>query len=295
LSNLNEQVRGGITLLRHHDKAFALEVRHVQFGARVCKQDVFGGASITDDKDEDTIGDVLCASHWKAVKDKRKVGGWAYAWPATMISDSPFTLSGPSAGGGGAPAPTNMRPIQTDRYAPDTRFTAVKPAKPNDWPSFPLGFRGIALAATEEYEQVNLFMPTDPRLIAVHAAGDVRCGSLVCDLAGDSSVASNRTVPLQSHLWVIRNWGPSPNSLAWNINLSQQSDTLGGLVVDLPSPAGDRTTQTPGGGGQQQPPTIPTGAQNPPPQEPPPPIAPPPVEGGNTNATSEQAKKDLGF
>lgn len=258
--------------MRDHRRTRPIETRFVQIGARIVDADGFGAMTMHDGA-QDTVGDVLGASHWPAEQGKRPIGGWSYAWPVTTVTETVQSGSGPGgggfgqwkfppssqfqagdksaggsdAGGAGSAPPTAYRPIGGAGYEPDQRFAAVQPAAPSDWPKFPRGWRGVGLCTTQEYEQTNLFMPADPRLIAVHAAGDPLMGSMVCDLDSSFGVAENRRARLQSMMWIIRNWGPAPNSIGWNINLSQQGDHLGGLVVDFPSSPGAGTINTPGG------------------------------------------------
>lgn len=186
--------------------------------------------------------------------------------PAPTIPDSCRPLIGPLA----------VSPILDADYNPDTRFIPLNPSIMirNQKPvmSKPaLDTLGITLIANDENKQIDLFFPTDNRLIAVNAGGDVQCGSLVADLTPDSSIDPDRMSTLQAMFWVIKKPAGAVNSIAWNIGPSGCRDRMGGYVIDdaanggvkiTPSPT---PTPTPGSGNPV--PTggtpVPTGARPP--------------------------------
>ena len=144
-------------------------------------------------------------------------------------------------------------PVGDASMFPDRRYAGVVEAHPNDsgtftWPKLPLGFYGITLAATDEARQIGMFMPTDPRHVAVNHAGDYDCGTLVVDLDRQSGVDLKRMAKLQSMQWVLKEpkaiggggiFDGKKNTIAWNIGGSQQGDSAGGFVIDGPD---DRAT-----------------------------------------------------
>jgi hypothetical protein len=154
----------------------------------------------------------------------------------------------PGAGGGAAPnkpadvcrpliGPLAVSPILDENYGPDLRMEKLNPSvmKRNGKSVMskpPIGYLGITLTGNEENRQVDLFFPTDNRLIAVNYGGDVLCGSLVCDLTPDSEIDPDRLCSLQALTWVIKRPNGGVNTLAWNIGPSGCRDVHGGYVID---------------------------------------------------------------
>lgn len=141
-------------------------------------------------------------------------------------------------------APNTMRPVINETMDPDARFQSAPFATPMEagyklWPRFPEGYYGIALPATNEERQVNLFLPCDPRLIAVNFEDDPQYGSLVCDMDGDGGIDIERMARLQSIMRVIVRPQssllafPDANCLAFQLNASGNGDTMGGLWFDV--------------------------------------------------------------
>lgn len=149
-----------------------------------------------------------------------------------------------SAGATSDGSPYTMRPVIGETMDPDTRFQSAPFATPREgpyklWPRFPEGYYGIALPATNEERQVNLFLPTDPRLVAVNFDDDPAYGSLVCDMDGDGAIDVERMARLQSAFRVVvrprsglLNF-PDANCLAFQLNASGNGDTMGGLFFDV--------------------------------------------------------------
>ncbi len=181
-----------------------------------------------------------------------------------------FTPQGGGAGGGGAagggvmgpaspgtPTPTGaapvacaildefeILPILDKDYGPDTRLQVLKPTRPKRngidlWPKFPRDYFGISLIADEENEQIDLFHPTDPRLIGVHREGDPEMSSLFCDMAPGFRIDPLRMARMSSLLRTIKDpqglidW-KGENSLSLNITDSGCEDVRGGLFTDKP-------------------------------------------------------------
>ena len=143
-----------------------------------------------------------------------------------------------------------MLPVIDDEMSPDSRFSTLEPRWPEIngkrlWPKFPKGWYGTALPGTNENVQVEYFMPSDPRLIAVHKYGDVEMGSLVCEMKQGFRIDEDHSARLQSMMKVLRapaglnigisgagagNVVVSENVIAWNIGFSGLGDTQGGFV-----------------------------------------------------------------
>ena len=172
-------------------------------------------------------------------------------------------------GGGGASPPTCgtspdgdfiMFPILDKDYTADERLKELKPAifkvdGKRAWPKFPKGSVGISLIADEEENQVDLFHPTDPRLVAVNKAGDKDMGSLVFDLTKDFEFDKDRGVPLQSMMWVLKKPLGASNAIAWQLGPSGCKDTRGGYVMD-DSTGGAGVAQSGAGAGQSRPTVV---------------------------------------
>ena len=136
-------------------------------------------------------------------------------------------------------------PVGDAKWRHDDRFKAERTTTPRSddgvrlWPYFPADWFGITTTTTREDAQETLFLPTDPRLVAVNAGSDPAYGSLVCDMAG-SHVDPRRIAPLHSLTRVVKMVGggrlslagPRANALAWNIGASGNRDSLGGLITD---------------------------------------------------------------
>lgn len=140
--------------------------------------------------------------------------------------------------------PNTMRPVTNETMDPDKRFQSAPFVTPMEggyklWPRFPEGYYGVALPATNEERQVNIFLPCDPRLIAVNFDDDPAYGSLVCDMDGDGGIDVERMARLQSALRVVVRprssilTFPDANALAFQLNASGNGDTMGGLFFDV--------------------------------------------------------------
>ncbi len=148
-----------------------------------------------------------------------------------------------SAGGG--PGLT-VSPTFDTTYAPDPRFhphaIPLEDRKPY-WNRFPRGTFGVVLQTMDDERQVEDFLPTDPRLIAVNNAGGDACGTLVCDLGTKSEFDHTRMARLHSAFRVIYKPAVPPaeqtsdpvgsgNALALQFGVSGQLDSPGGFVFD---------------------------------------------------------------
>lgn len=100
-------------------------------------------------------------------------------------------------------------PCIGDNADPDGRYAIMGPRFPKKkgkpiWPKFPKDWRGVALNSTYEAEQIEYYLPTDPRLVAVNRKGDAGMGSWVCDMGDGFEVDPNFIARLQSAWRVVR-------------------------------------------------------------------------------------------
>jgi hypothetical protein len=169
--------------------------------------------------DEDSHGDLLGASCWPA--GSRPMPAWGFAWSVLAVggeADAPYTGPGSEGGSpnpvqprgrgagaspgteavGGTP-PSEMLPAWKIGRAADPRFAAQPLLLPEAWPAFPRGWSGIAVAGTDESEQVLHFHPTDPRLVSPHR-GVPELSSIVTDCKG---VEPDLAARLAHHLFVV--------------------------------------------------------------------------------------------
>lgn len=131
-----------------------------------------------------------------------------------------------------------MLPVLSDGYEEDARFKGLSITLPEGFPKLPKGAYGIAIAGTYEYEQKNLFFPTDPRLYAVNYKGDPKMGSTVYDLDDKFRVDKKRGAPIQAAWRVVKEPLGGANTLALQLGPTGCQDTEGGYVYDLSQGSG---------------------------------------------------------
>jgi hypothetical protein len=135
---------------------------------------------------------------------------------------------------------SSMLPVKTSAMYADKRFAPIGYATPLDpygrgalWPLFPKGYYGLALPATDEPQQVNLFYPCDPRLIAVNNGNEPAMGSMVCDTNDDDELDPDRVARLQSAFRVIKSpYNSRANGIALQLSRSENDDCPGGMMID---------------------------------------------------------------
>lgn len=237
MSHLFESVADGILVVRHRDfsgQGYDLDTRLGLYACELDRHNVSGGGMGEKIVVRKSIGDLNGAFFWPAAS--RPIGGWSWLWGAMAMASSRAPATGGAPGlfaevsrllgefglGGGTPSGSagedNLKfssmktafilPVESGMNA-DSRFGALVPARPRKgdvdlWPKFPRGWYGIALAATDEDRQGNLWFPTDPRLVAVNAAGDHECGTLVVDTTKKYAPDIERMAPLQSAFRVVK-------------------------------------------------------------------------------------------
>lgn len=275
---------GGIIIAQHTNhsrQGYPVDYRFGQAAIRVKKrQDGTGEEDLGHfEEDPERRGDVHGLMNWP--RASRPVDSWQYAFPTIMekgASGGPSGVTQPVPGGlvrpdtptqGGAFTPMGgqtMIPVRSGEMVAAKEFSAVTLSRPKvegkeAWPKFPWGYYGIGMEGVDTDFQVDYFMPVDPRLIAVNKAGDPECGSLVCDLADDSSIEIkkeyDRMAKLQSmQRVVVQPLKAKYNVLAWNIGPSGLDDTRGGYVFEKRVGDSKPATPTPGGGGGEKPPVA---------------------------------------
>lgn len=253
----------GITVGYHIGYAndrWDLDYRAHERAIHVIGRDKFGSWKL----DRNTYGDIFGLMFIQ--KNTRIIPGHRWAWPLITSGGSGGTPTGECgpAGGSFADTPTqggtggagggkckkteqfNATPVWQSGMQEDGRFSSISPETPAGsggvkvWPKFPKGYYGIGVTGDDENEQINYFMPTDPRLIAVNREGDPAMGTNVVDMAPGFEIDPFRHARLQSNMRVIR--GPESewvdyherNSLAWNITDTGCEDSRGGLWIDRP-------------------------------------------------------------
>lgn len=153
-------------------------------------------------------------------------------------SDSPGSSG---TGPGLAVLPTRTKGYQADaRFDPHAIPTETRQPL---WPRFPTDHFGVVLQTMDDNEQVEHFLPTDPRLIAVNEAGGTACGSMIYDLTPVSTYDAARGARLHSGFRVIQKpvvklGGTGAgvmgngNALALQFDVSGQLDSPGGFAFD---------------------------------------------------------------
>ena len=209
---------------------------------------------------DDSLGDVIGSFLWGTAADdvnragpagnSREIPGWRMTpWPVRTKGAGSDTEAGPQVGCVDFDRDEiKMLPLYKwddgmfgeGGATIDDRFlerVVQVPRQGIPWPSalFPkpwLDCFGIAVSMDNESAQDELFLQTDPRLVAVNT-GDPQMGSLVCDLSKDCTIA--KVAPLQSAFRVATQMAGCVNSgpfLAWQIGMSGCEDTLGGVLWD---------------------------------------------------------------
>lgn len=194
--------------------------------------------------DPDSVGDLHGGQLWNSpLGGNRPCAMWRFATPVA-ISDLTGTngvVTGPGGGSLSMAGQASILPLYDDLYSLDRRFINLKPGRPirdgkEAWPKFPIDYFGISLSAGHEPRQLDLFMPTDPRLIAVNKYGDTEMGSYVCEMAPGFKIDLDRMAHLQSMMRVLVNTtlcsGGGKKVIAWNVGPSGMGDTRGGYMFE---------------------------------------------------------------
>lgn len=136
----------------------------------------------------------------------------------------------------------NVLPL-TGAYDPDKRYAGKAPKTHANLPPFPAGAICLLTEATEEHEQNDLLVWTDPRLILGNRGPSPLYGSNVCEVDGVGAIEVDRVARLQTAFRVLRRplgslslEGNRENSLSWTIGLTGKGETVGGFVTDGPEP-----------------------------------------------------------
>jgi len=149
--------------------------------------------------DRDSVGDIHGGQLWEIGSGSedhppREIPMWRFATPVVM-SQPPEEVDEPDCDNRNhrltfspwkEAADDYPYPLPDERLEGfDVKIPSADPAGGGDpiWPHIPAGVVGISLTTNEEEAQQNLFLPTDPRLIA-NTAGDPSANTLVCDCEG---------------------------------------------------------------------------------------------------------------
>lgn len=197
--------------------------------------------------DPETVGDINGGQLLDY--DKRSIPMWRFATPSVVVMPDSASIATPS--GSRVPGADtcatlsgfSINSIEDDKYKADERLKKFTPFLPQRdgksmWPKIPVDFFGISLAANKESKQLDLYFPTDPRLVAVNRKGDALMGSLVCDMGDGFKTDLDRMARLQAMMRVIKKpvgcigFPKDQNSIAWNIGPSGCGDVHGGLVFE---------------------------------------------------------------
>ena len=234
----------GTLPLQHLDykkeKQLPLDLRHVVYGCRMGRRKIDEGDLGHYVVEPGSAGDVIGAYLWRTASESlRPISAWSFAWPSVVSMPTASTTTGGSSGSTSA-SPTVL-PIFNSKFQEDQRFEHQTPGTPSGtcYPKAAGGSVGVMLDATDETAQDGVFLSTDPRLVAVNAAGDPDCSSIVTDLDSNSRIAGDRCARLHTFLRVVRpvsgvvNFSTTEHALAWQIGKSGQDKIEGfGLVYD---------------------------------------------------------------
>lgn len=216
-----------------------------------------------------SLGDVHPWRFWQTQeRGRRGSGSWSQAFASIVVAER--------AAGGGPTTPRGgdtgaaLAPIAGIRWQSDERYRQQSATMPAAISQPPRGSVAIAMASTDESQQVDVtFGGADPRLWAPHASGPSECGTVVCDLQPEREACMDgatrpgqggRQALIQGAWRVVAmppagsaalipgtNW----NGIAWNLSLAEHPGVAGfGMVfAKLDMTGGGPTTGGGHGGG----------------------------------------------
>lgn len=238
--NLGDDVLHRARAVMQHlwDETKGLEHRVYTIGYRLLKQRGDRSEKRKPVIDPDSVGEVRGSLLWRATD--RGLHAWSVAWAAVTtgptkrqeVPTRPGTVTRTQvdAGEGGPQVArgdtAKVRPARDGEFAADDRYDELEASVPPQGDALPKGTPGVVLLATDEREQVALFLPAGYRLVAVNRAGDPSISSLVSDLTAESEIDQDRRAPLHSALRVIR-LAPGSPVLSGDQVLAHQLTTSG--------------------------------------------------------------------
>jgi len=121
-----------------------------------------------------TLGDVHPWMFWQTrERGARGMGSWAQCFGTLAVDADGYYGN------------VNAQPLRGRSNAPfanDTRYRVLDPAWPVGLSHVPRGALTLLVPGTDEAEQTELALWTDPRIVAPNATGPGECGTLVVDL-----------------------------------------------------------------------------------------------------------------
>lgn len=196
---VNDYMKSGVFPVQHkghRDQDVAIEWRAQTVVIRVLerKDDVgaqeYGHYAYEPDED---VGDLCGISIWQRNKDdedKTRDRAAARAiWPGVVRTEEELEDKLHSFGDGQLPVST----IYDHEWGPDDRLGAAMTFEhPDLEQKYPGGWYGLVTMAQDENDQLDLFFPADPRLVAAHTGGSTEHSTWVVDVGLDDKVHEER-------------------------------------------------------------------------------------------------------
>ena len=195
---------------------------------------------------KEEVGDVTGAMFWEVDVEKRPIPSFQFAWPVQAVPSQDSFLGvemNPLAND------TELGASEDDRFIskPFRRIVYRESRQQATQSKFPVGTYGVGMTATEENEQIDLFLHADARLVAPNVGRQGIMGTQVFDLTNTGRYDENRGARVQTAWRVVRPTmactagvvsdeerpGRYLNALAWNLALTGQEAAFGrGLWID---------------------------------------------------------------
>lgn len=196
---VNDYMKAGVFPAQHkghRDQDVAIEWRAQTVFIRVRERLTDVGAKeyghYKYEPDED-VGDLCGISIWQRNKDdedKTRDRAAARAiWPGVVRTEEELEDKLHSFGDGQLPVST----IYDGEWEPDDRLGAAMTFEhPDLEQKYPGGWYGLVTMAQDENDQLDLFFPADPRLVACHTGGSTEYSTWVVDVGLDGKVHETR-------------------------------------------------------------------------------------------------------
>jgi hypothetical protein len=213
MSGVKDWTDLGILPLQDHDAdAPSMSARQMVVGARVSSlpsprtHQEPGTMVIGTDWGKGTIGDLHPFWFWQTRdREQRGMGMWGQAHPCIV---SEFF---------------GVQPVYGWDWKQDARFIPAVTTIPSCFGTFPRGTVAVALHGTEDLEQQELLVHTDPRMVCPSVGGPIDAATKVVDMQPDGELCvkgGKRVAPIQTMMRVVpffsANESIGGGSLAWN-------------------------------------------------------------------------------